>query len=306
MIIFYKPQYLLFLFLIPLIIFIHLNALRTAKRKAIKFANFEAIRRINGVEIFSKNITILYLNILIILLISLSLSGMSITKEVDTSKISFVIVFDSSRSMMADDISPSRFEASKKAAIDFLTMVPEKTRVGVVSFSGSPIIETEITDDKTLIKNSIKNIEITSIGGTDAYNGLITASNMLANEESKAIILISDGGINVNSIQDIVDYTTKNKMIIHSLGVGTSEGGSDSAGAFYTIYEDTLKLVAESSGGRYYNIRNIEDFYYSLSSLIEVTKKKAIIDLSFYLLVFALIAIILDFYFINNRFRIFP
>ena len=55
-----KPQYLFLLFLIPIVIFIHINSLRTSKTRAIKFANFDAIRKINGVELFSKNITVLY------------------------------------------------------------------------------------------------------------------------------------------------------------------------------------------------------------------------------------------------------
>jgi hypothetical protein len=143
-------------------------------------------------------------------------------------------------------------------------------------------------------------------GGTDAINALITSSNLLAAEEARAIIFISDGGVNINSIQDVIDYTSKNKIIVHCLGVGTLEGGEDETGAIYKISEDLLKIIAENTGGRYYNIKNVDDFYYSLASLIEVTKKKTILDLSPYLLAIALILVFIDFYLINNRFRIFP
>jgi Ca-activated chloride channel family protein len=307
MIIFYKPQYLLLLLIIPLSIFVHLASLRTTKRKAIKFANFEAIRKITGVELFSKNLTVLYLNMAIMLLLVLSISGMSMTREAEASKLSFVIAIDNSRSMAANDISPTRFEAARKAADDFLGMIPEKTRVGVISFSTNAIIEAEVTDDRNIIKNALRNLRLGSgAGGTDAINALITSSNLLAAEEARAIIFISDGGVNINSIQDVIDYTSKNKIIVHCLGVGTLEGGEDETGAIYKISEDLLKIIAENTGGRYYNIKNVDDFYYSLASLIEVTKKKTILDLSPYLLAIALILVFIDFYLINNRFRIFP
>lgn len=306
MIIFYKPQYLFLLFLIPLLVFLHINSLRTSKTRAIKFANFDAIRRITGVEVFSKNLTVLYMNIFIIVLLVLSVSGMSLTTQVDASKLSFVVAMDTSISMAASDVAPTRFDAAKKAAVDFLSMVPTQTRIGLVSFSSNSVIEQEMTSDKAILKGAINNIQLKSSGGTDALNALITSSNLLASEDARAIIFISDGGINTNSVQEIVDYANKNKVTIYSLGVGTLAGGNDTNGAYYRLSEDTLKLVAENTGGKYYNIVNIDNFYSSLGNIIETVKKKTIIDMSFYLLVLALALLVINFYITNNRYRIFP
>lgn len=306
MLTFYRPELLLLLFIIPVLIFIHINSLRTAKKKAIKFANFEAIKKITGVELFSKNITILYLNIFIVLLLTLAIAGINVTQEVNASQMSFVMVIDSSRSMGVNDISPSRLEVAKKAAIDFLEMVPEKTRIGIVSFSGNAVIQTEITDDKVLLKKAINDIELQTTGGTDVLNALITASNLLIREDARAIIFMSDGDVNVNSVQEIVDYTNKNRILIHSLGIGTEEGGTDVTGATYKLSRETLQVISENTGGKYYGIKNLEEFYYSLENIIQVTKKKAILDLSFYFLIIALVILVFNFYLINNRFRMFP
>ena len=306
MIIFLRPQYLLLLLLIPIVIFIHINSLRTARRKAIKFANFEAIRKIDGVELFSKNLTVLYINILILVLIVLSISGVSITQQVDASSLSFVLAIDNSGSMAANDIAPTRIDAAKRSAIDFLKMVPEKTRIGVLSFSSNIVVGQEVTDDKQLITNAINGIALSSAGGTDVLNALITSSNLLVGENSRAIILMSDGDLNLNSLQEVLDYANKNRITIHTLGIGTLAGGNDSSGATYKLSEDTLKLIAKTTGGKYYPISQLSDFYYSLGNIIEVTKQKEIKDISYYLLLAALILLIIDFYFINNRFRIFP
>ena len=291
---------------IPLLIFFHIISLKSVRKKAIKFANFEAVSRIKGVEIFSKNLTILYLNIAIISLVVLSVSGFSITKQVDSSEMSFVLAIDASWSMNSPDIEPTRLESAKQAAIDFLEMISEQTRIGVVSFSGSPFIEQEVTDNKQDIKKAIESISLNPIGGTDIFNAVITSTNLLREEDSKTIILISDGQANINTLQDIIDYSNENRVMIHSLGIGTQEGSIEETGAVFKLGEDTLKTIAHETEGKYYTIQNIEDFYSSLNEISGVKKKRAVYDLSLYLMITALILLVLNFVLVNTRYRILP
>lgn len=306
MIIFTHPQYLVLLFAIPILIFIHILSLRSVKKKSIKFVNFDAIKRIRGVEVFSKNLTILYISIIIVILIILSISGMSMTRQATTSDLSFILVIDASMSMGSVDIFPSRIEVAKEAAINFLEMIPEKTKLGIVSFSGSAFIEQELTEDKKEIKNSIENIGLKSVGGTDIFEAVTTSVNMLRGEEGKTIILISDGQANINTLQNIVDYSNKNNVMIHSLGMGTKEGVESETGAVFKISEDSLRTIAEKTEGRYYSIGNVEDFYSSLNEIIDVTEKKAVYSLSLYLMISVLILFIINFILINTRYRILP
>lgn len=306
MIIFTRPEYLLLLLAIPAIIFFHIIALRMTRKRSIKFANFEAITRIKGVEVFSRNLTTLYLNIIIIILVSLSISGLGFTKNVETSQLSFVLAIDSSGSMGATDIEPDRLGASKKAALDFLEMVPEKTKIAVISFSGNAFIEQELTEDKGRLENVIESIQLKGVGGTDILGAIIASTNLLRGEEAKTIVLMSDGQANVNVVQDIIDYSNKNKVMIHCLGMGTREGGTDETGAVFRIAEDTLKIIAENTEGQYYHIRDVEDFYSSLNEIVDVTKKRTIYDLSLYLMISALALFILNFILINTRYRVLP
>lgn len=306
MIFFSRPEYLILLLAIPILIFFHIISLKSIRKKAIKFANFEAVSRIKGVEIFSKNLTILYLNIAIIALVVLSVSGFSITKQVNSSEMSFVLAIDASWSMNSPDIEPTRLEAAKQAATDFLKTIPEKTRIGIVSFSGSTLIEQEITDNKDDIKRAIGDITLNPVGGTDIFNAVITSANLLREEESKTIILISDGQANINTLQDIIDYSNENKIMIHSLGIGTQEGSIEETGAVFKLGEDTLKTIASETEGKYYNVQNIEDFYASLNEISGVKKKRAIYDLSLYCMIIALALFVLNFVLVNTRYRILP
>jgi Ca-activated chloride channel family protein len=306
MLFFIKPQYLLFLFIIPLMIFVHISSIVGAKKRAVKFANFDAIKRVSGVEMFSKNLTILYLSIIIVVLLIFSMSGMSFTKEVETSRTTFVLAIDSSRSMGTTDMPPTRLEAAKTAAIDFLKMVPEKTRMGVISFAGIVTIEQEVTDENALLEKAIKGIEIKITGGTNALDALITASNVLINEDAKSVIFISDGNININDLQSILDYSQKNNIIIYCLGVGTEEGGEQEMGAFFKASQKELKFIAEKTGGKYYHISNIEDFYSAMNDMIEVTKKIVVFNMSFYLDLCVILLLFLTFFLINTRYRTLP
>jgi len=306
MIIFTRPVFLILLFAIPIIVFFHIISISISKRRAIKFANFDAISRIRGVEMFSKNLTILYLHVIIVFLIVLSVSGTSLVRQVESADQSFVIAVDASRSMSATDILPTRLDMAKKAATDFLNMVPVKTRIGVISFSGAVYIEQEVTDDEYLIKAGIDNININNVGGTDFLSTFATASNLLNTEESKNVLLISDGSANLNDLQTITDYLKKNNVVVYALGIGTAEGGTDESGAVFSISEDTLKLIAEASGGRYYNINDIEDFYSSFNEILTLKKKNAVFDLSLYLMIAALVLFVIEFVLFNTRFRTLP
>ena len=287
-------------------IFVHISSIVGAKKRAVKFANFDAIKRVSGVEMFSKNLTILYLSIIIVVLLVFSMSGMSFTKEVETSRTTFVLAIDSSRSMGTTDMPPTRLEAAKTAAIDFLKMVPEKTRMGVISFAGTIIIDQEVTDENALLEKAIRGIEVKTTGGTNALDALITASNVLINEDAKSVIFISDGNININDLQNILDYSQKNNIIIYCLGVGTEEGGEQEMGAFFKASQEELKFIAEKTGGKYYSISNIEDFYSAMNDMIDVTKKIVVFNMSFYLDLCAILLLFLTFFLINTRYRTLP
>ncbi|MDH5236430.1 MAG: VWA domain-containing protein, partial [Acidimicrobiia bacterium] len=59
-----------------------------------------------------------------------------------------VLAIDTSLSMMADDVSPSRIDAAKSAAIEFLADVPEQVNLGLVSFNGTATVRVAPTTDR--------------------------------------------------------------------------------------------------------------------------------------------------------------
>jgi len=302
---FLQPFYLFLLFLIPLLILIHFISIKMSRRQAIGFANFDALARIKGIDLYSKNITILILGCLIILFIALSVSGTTLQVNKNVSNFSFVIAVDSSKSMEANDYYPDRLTAAKQSAIDFVNNIPFGTNLGVISFAGSSIIEQTLTNNKDDIKNAINGITLTSIGGTDVYGAIITSINLLINEKNKAMILISDGQVNSISIDYAIEYAKRNNLVVNSIAIGTATGGNTSYG-LSKLDEDSLKAISFNTGGSYYNISNIDELKNAFNSTLGDRIAPVSIDLSRYLLFIALTLFILLFVLVNTRFRMFP
>lgn len=297
--------YLLLLFILPIIVMLHFVALRSKKYLSYKFSNFDAIARIKGIELYSKNIVILILVILTLTLLIFSLSGATLVREGSASSFSFVIAIDSSSSMGAVDFTPTRIDAAKQTALDFVSSVPEGTHIGIVSFSGSSVIEQDITTDKYLLRQAINGIKISSIGGTDLYDALVTSSNMLEGQEQKAVILLSDGQFNVGNLDQSINYATQRNVMVHTIAIGTVEGGSTQYG-FSKVEVDSLKALAYNTNGAFSQASNVSGLQSAFGKIQDLKVGNIRVDLNFYLLTGSIVLIVLLFVLINTRYRMFP
>lgn len=303
MVTFYNSSYLFLLILIPVLFGIHFFSLGNKKRRALKFANFDAISKIEGIEFFSKNVYVLFLSSFIILLLIFSASGLTFHYEPvkGGSFYSFILALDTSQSMSADDFEPNRLDASKLTAIKFINELPIGSKVGVISFSSFAYIESPLSAEKNDILNSIEQIEPSTFGGTDLYEAIVTGSNLLYNEHNKVIIILSDGQLNIGTLNDTIDFARRNDIIIHSIAVGTEDGGN----TFYGVSKldkESLERLAFETGGVYFSAQNQTSLTESFTKVLRLTKTRVSVPLSEYLLVFAVIVFVLEFFLINTRY----
>jgi len=302
---FTNVSYLFLLFLIPLMIFFHFYSIRASRKIAIKFSNFDAIARIKGIDMFSKNIVILTISCIIVALVSFALSGMTLLVNVESSEFSYVIAIDSSESMLANDLNPTRLDVAKDNALAFVESAPFGTKIGVVSFSGNAIVEKKVSSEKSLTSEAIRSIEATEIGGTDISEALVTSINQLLNEEYKSIIILSDGQINTGKIDKALDYANENNVVIHTIGIGTIEGGNTTYG-ISKLDEDSLKSIAYNTKGEYFNMQNGDSISGAFDSIVKFKEVDVPIKVYNYLLLISLILFILEFVLINTRYRTYP
>ena len=298
---FAEPKFLILLLVIPLLIFIHFFSINNRKKIALKFANFEAIGRIEGVDFFSKNITDLVLSILIVSLLIFTISGLTLQTINQASAFSFVIAIDNSQSMSATDLPPNRLAASQETASHFVESTLFGTRIGLISFAGTSYIEEDLTIDRGLISKKIKEIKLNEYGGTDLHEAVLTASNMLKTEKNKALILLSDGQINVGNLNETIDYANRENLLIHTIGIGTIEGGETIYG-LSKIDQDALKALSYNTWGSYFEAENQDTLEQSFRNILGLTVRKVSIDISGYLVSFAIILFVIKFFLMQTKY----
>jgi len=304
------PFYLWFLFAVPLVIVIHIYSMRAMKKKALKFANFEAISRVTGQQILPRNIALLFVRVLIVFFIVLAVSKTSIQYTGQSNDFDFVIALDSSSSMAAKDFFPNRLEAAKEEAINFLNSLNSKTNVGVISFSGTSRIEREVTDDMALARSAIRNIDISNTGGTDMGEAIQTGTNMLIPQsKGKVLVLITDGRNNAGiPISQAVDYATKNDVVVYTIGMGTEEGGKIEGleEAVFRLDEETLVAIAIGTDGEYFKVTDPGSLRQAYQNIGSSTTRRVTTDLSLLLLILALLLLILEWFLSSTKYRILP
>lgn len=289
---FVNPQYLYILFVVPFMVFFYFFGIRSSKLKALKFANFEAIARIKGIDIYSKNIYLFLFDVFIVVVLVLSLAGMSVYVNGKGSEYSYVVAIDASESMGANDLTPTRLDVARYAASAFVDALPRKSRVGLLSFSGNTFIESELTTNKPLLKDRITNINLTSVGGTDVYEAISIASLLLKDEKGKSLVLISDGQINQGDMEYSLRKAVNEHIIINTLAIGTIEGGEADFG-MSKLDEATLINIANYTNGKYANVNSLNELNRFFTSLISVKEQAIKLELGFYLLIASIVLFIL-------------
>ncbi|MBT6689756.1 VWA domain-containing protein [archaeon] len=304
--VFLYPKFLNLLFLVPFFIFVYFIGLIYSKKKAMMFSNFEAMERFYDIELFSKNFFALYVNLLILILLVLTLSGVGVQFVAETSDFSYVIVVDTSTSMSSNDFYPDRLEAAKNGAKKFVNLLPVGVEIGVVEFSGDARVLHNLDSNKIKINMAIDAIDYGEVQGTNIYNALLAGDKLFDDRQVKAAILISDGQLNVGNTPRILNYINRNRLVVNTIAVGSDEGGVTGFDTISEVDEDVLKSLAFNSGGEFFRIKDVEDFDLLFDTLLTKVSKEVTVDLSFYFLSGTILMFTLLWVLHNFRFKVFP
>ncbi|MFH1173894.1 MAG: VWA domain-containing protein [archaeon] len=312
-----NPAYLWYLLSVPLLIITHFVLLKHTKSKAMKFANFEALRRVSSEGILTKNYTLLITRVLMLTLLIFAIADATLWYEGKASLNTYIIAIDVSASMAAQDLQPTRLETAKEYARMFVTDSKAQATFGVISFSGIPFIAQTPTTDKQPVLNAINQLEVVNAGGTDLAGAIITATNLLATSSGgKAIILLTDGSTTAGYLDDdpvlvSTRYAVQNNVRVHTIGVGELGGPIGYLPEFYNItsayQEDDLKYIANKTGGMYYHAKTAEDIRHAYEELDTESKLTMLnVKLGPLLLLAGLLLLFLEWGLVNTRFKRVP
>jgi len=254
---FASPLALLCLFAVPLAILVHASAQRRRRRYPVRFPALATLAAIAAPEPQWRRHVPLALFALAVAALALSLARPQRTIAVPVERASVVLVTDVSRSMSSTDVSPTRLEAARRAAQNFLDSVPDELRVGLVSFSdGAQTLQTPTTDRDALAQ-ALETLQ--PLAGTATGAGLRAALDDLkirgdASERRPpaALVLLSDGAAKDGDAQfSVAAEARRLRVPIYTVALGTPGGTITIQGQVLRVPPDpeALRRIASTTGG---------------------------------------------------------
>jgi Ca-activated chloride channel family protein len=281
------PSMLVLLISVPLLVLLYFRMLQRRQKFAARFGSLglvhdamgsgPGIRRHIPAMIFLGGVTILVT----------SLARPQATISLPRVEGTVILTFDVSGSMAADDLQPTRMEAAKAAASEFVNNQPSSISIGVVAFSDGGISVQAPTNNR---EKTLATIErLVPRRGTSVGNGVLVSLNTIAIDAgdppilntnnlatpqapieppqgwypSAVIVLLSDGENNENPDPiATADLSADLGVRIYTVGIGSVEGATLEIEGFTVhsmLNEPILQEMSHITGGQYYYAGNEEE-----------------------------------------------
>ncbi|RBP36568.1 Ca-activated chloride channel family protein [Roseimicrobium gellanilyticum] len=228
---FAAPNYAYLLFLLPVIALFKIWADLEGKKALEGFASSARLRSVllEGASVVRAN---LHFGLI---LLGIGFFVIALTrpqygkdeKDLEQSGRNILIAMDTSKSMLAEDVAPSRMERARLAAQDLLKKL-EGDRVGIIAFAGRAFLQAPLTTDQEALVETIQTLDHTTIprGGSS----LASAINLAVETAQKArgtrhgLVIFTDGQETDDSAMEAARKAADLNIIILPVGVGSVDG----------------------------------------------------------------------------------
>ena len=283
------PAMLWFLLSLPLFVLLYIRLLHRRRRLAARYGSLGLVQSADGRPAGIRRHLPILLFIAGLATLILALARPQAVVSLPRIQGIVILAFDVSASMAADDIQPSRIEAARTAAQEFVNNQPVNLLVGVVAFSDNGLSVQVPTSEKEAIfaalarlapsrGTSLANGIVASLTAIDASNNppethyysnitpepTPTPTPMPAGSYSPAVIVLLTDGENTQDPDPLLaaQAAADRGVRIYTVGVG-SAAGADLEIEGFTVHtqldEAMLQQISQISGGAYYNATSEQD-----------------------------------------------
>jgi Ca-activated chloride channel family protein len=221
---------------------------------------------------------------LAVVCIGVALAGPHLVAPVSVRDGAVALCIDTSGSMAASDVQPTRAEAALRAAREFIDDVPDGTRISIVAFSSNAAIVQSASDDKDAVRDALTRIPPPN-GGTAIGDALALAARSLPPVRHRAIVLVTDGVNNQGSDPlSVAPQIGATGTTIETVGIGTSGSGLLIPGTLEEadLDESALRAVARAGHGAYARVGDADALAKRLGDIARAsTVERRRIDASF-------------------------
>lgn len=204
-----------------------------------------------------------------------------------------IIVLDTSVSMQAEDVQPSRLARAKYETARFINQL-QGDRIGLVAFAGTSFLQCPLTLDYSAAQLFLDAVSTGVIGtqGTALAEALQTALTAFKSREKqhKVIVVISDGEDHEGALNETVTQIVETGAVVYTVGIGSLTGAPiplhlpggqtdfkrDRQGRVVTtaLSEEALRDLAARTGGRYFNLSSEREAFQKIYNEILSMEKK--------------------------------
>jgi len=202
------------------------------RKKQREFGDLALVKKLSPESSIFKPFLKLGVLLLALVGIILGLVNPKIGTKMETVKregIDIVFAMDVSKSMLAEDVAPSRLEKSKQIVSQIINQLGND-RIGIVAYAGSAFPVLPITTDYGVAKMFLQSIntDIVSSQGTSLDEAIKLSATYFDDKSktSKLLIMISDGEDHSEGAESAAEEANKLGMKIITVGIGTENGST--------------------------------------------------------------------------------
>jgi Ca-activated chloride channel homolog len=286
---FREPLLLLGLALVPLILVGYIEAQRRRRRYAVRYPGVDVLAAVAPRIGWARHIPAL-LALLALIALLLALGRPERTVAAERREATVVMVTDTSGSMKATDVPPSRLAAAQAAARALIQEVPDDFRLGLVGFGSQADQLVEPTTDHARLRAAVEGLQVagaTAMGdglalGLDAARTPVPDGMGGTRRLPAAIVLLSDGA-NTRGNNDPIDVAERARRLripVYTVALGT-EGGTvqTTDGRTEPVPPDplTLREIARETRGRFFataDARRLTSIYEAIGARLSTVNEK--------------------------------
>lgn len=272
------PLALVALLLVPVAVGAYVVAERRRTRAASRFGRPDLLPNVVPAAPGWKRHLPTALSLLAFTALVIGIARPQIDRSTTRDEATVMLAIDTSRSMAATDLAPSRLEAAREAASAFLERVPESYAVGIVAFANSADVVLAPTRDRVATEQALAQLRLgagTAIG--EAIESSVTVIKRLqeadfgvseAGVSPGSILLLSDGAQTEEGItpQEAAATARDARIPVYTVAVGTGDAvvevplpGGLVERVVVSPDPETLEAVAETTGGRAFAALDAEE-----------------------------------------------
>ncbi len=331
---FANPWFLLAGLVIPAIIYYYRSGKGVTR---VMFSSLEVVKRLNVPLSVKTRHSLIVLRVLALIFLVLAFARPqhgTVTTESITEGVEIMLCVDTSGSMAAMDFTlngkrKTRLTVVKEVVKDFVN-ARKSDRIGMVVFGDEAFTQCPLTLDYGIVQSFLKKVEIRMASmeedATAIGNALAMSVKRLKDVEakSKIVVLLTDGVNNSGRITPTVaaDIAKSMGVKVYTIGVGT--GGEvpiqiDTPYGMRTVRgeipldEETLKMIADKTGGHYFratDTKKLKEVYSKIDELekteIKVNEFTEYNELVRWFLLIALGLLMVEVILANTRFMKIP